>query len=141
MDNLLTMRISDDPADDTYAIIACTSAPGAGPPLHVQNEMECFLVTEGLYEFTLNGVTQRRGPGSYVRVPVGVAHSYVNVAGQPSKMLIFAMPGRDHVGFLLAAGDRLPPGETGATPRPAPDPATLHATAARFGITFLPTPI
>ncbi len=138
--NLLTMRVTPAETGDNYSIIACTSAPGAGAPPHRQADQESFLVTDGLYEFMLDGVVQRCGPGSYVHVPVGTVHAFTNVAATPSKMLIFNSPGTAHVGFFLAVGEPQMPGATEFPPITAPDLPAIVAAAAEFGIEILPPP-
>ena len=135
---LLTLRAHAADTNGSFSVIECLSAPGAGAPPHKQADAEAFLVTEGTFEFMLNGNIRQCGPGDFVYVTPGAAHAFRNIAATPSKMLIFNLPGGQHEGFFLAVGETVTPGQTEFPPMSPPDLPALVATAARFGIEFLP---
>ncbi|MBI1170775.1 cupin domain-containing protein [bacterium] len=132
--NLLTLRVTGADTGGSFSIIECVSAPGAGAPPHAQNDQEAFLVTDGTFEFLLNGSTQRCGPGSFLHVPAGALHAFTNVASTPSRMLILNTPGGAHEGFFRAVGEVMAPGETAFPPMGAPDLQAIVAAGAKFGI-------
>lgn len=138
--SLLTFRARAADTNGSFSVIECLSAPGAGAPPHRQTDAEAFLVTEGTFEFMLNGAVRQCGPGEFVYVAAGSVHAFRNNASTPSKMLIFNLPGGLHESFFIAAGEAVAPGQTEFPPMSPPDVPMLVATAARFGIEILPPP-
>jgi quercetin dioxygenase-like cupin family protein len=135
---LLTLRARAADTNGSFSVIECLSAPGAVAPPHKQADEVAVLVTEGMFEFMLNGDVRQCGPGEFIHVAPGAAHAFRNIAATPSKMLIFNLPGGQHEGFFLAVGETVAPGQTEFPPMTPPDLPALVATAARFGIEFLP---
>jgi quercetin dioxygenase-like cupin family protein len=67
--------------------------PKAGPPLHRHSrEDESFFVLEGDYLFETDGKQNRAGPGDFVFLPRGTAHTFQNVGETEGRMLITAQP-------------------------------------------------
>ena len=57
-----------------------TSGPaGGGPPTHRHAWEEVYVVTKGVLDVTVEGVTQRLVPGGFAHVPARVPHSYHTV--------------------------------------------------------------
>ncbi len=138
--NLLTFRARAADTQGSFSIVESYSAPGAGAPPHLQEDTEAFLVTDGEFEFMLDGTWRRCGPGEFVYVSPGVVHAFRNPAPTPSKMLIINMPGGMHEGFFQAVGEPVERETTTFPPMGPPDVALLTRTAARFGIEILPPP-
>jgi quercetin dioxygenase-like cupin family protein len=138
--SLLTFRARAQDTNGSFSVIECLSAPGAGAPPHHQSDEEAFLVTEGSFEFMLDGAVKTCGPGEFLYVKPGSVHAFRNTSAAPSKMLIFNLPGGLHEGFFLAAGDAVASGQTEFPPMSPPDVPFLVTTAARFGIEILPPP-
>jgi quercetin dioxygenase-like cupin family protein len=138
--SLLTFRAKAIETNGSFSVIDCLSAPGAGAPPHHQQDEESFLVMDGRFEFMLDGALRTAGPGEFVHVAPGQVHAFRNVATTPSRMLIINLPGGQHEGFFIAAGEQVAPGTTTFPPMGPPDVGFLVATAARFGIDILPPP-
>ena len=69
---------------------------GRTPPPHRHtNCQEAFFVLEGEVEFTLGDETVRRGPGTFVLVPGGVAHTFGNTSAAPARTLVLHAPAMD----------------------------------------------
>jgi len=69
---------------------------GRTPPPHRHtNCQEAFFVLEGEVEFTLDDETVRRGPGTFVLVPGGVAHTFGNTSAAPARTLVLHAPAMD----------------------------------------------
>jgi mannose-6-phosphate isomerase-like protein (cupin superfamily) len=69
---------------------------GRKPPPHRHtNCQEAFFVLEGEVEFTLGAETVRRGPGTFVLVPGGVAHTFGNTGTAPARTLVLHAPAMD----------------------------------------------
>lgn len=138
--SLLTFRAGAADTDGAFSLVECRTAPGAGSPPHYQDDAEAFYVTEGHYEFTIDGKKQLCGPGDFAYVKPGVVHMFANADPTPSSMLIINLPGGPHEEFFMKVGDELA-FETTEFPAPsAPDIPFIVAAAAEHGVTILPPP-
>ena len=121
----LTVKESGERTRGTLALVEL-SAVGAfhSPPAHIHREHEeGFYVLEGELELTAGTETIRAKAGTFVMVPIGVAHTFGNPSGEPVRFLSTFSP--DHyvryfedVAPLFAAG--------------APDPKAVGAIMARY---------
>jgi quercetin dioxygenase-like cupin family protein len=136
--NLLTFRAMTRDTDGSFTLTECLTAPGAGAPLHRQDDEEAFLVLCGRYEITINGETRICEAGDFAYVPPKAVHAFRNPDERPAKMLIVNLPGGMHEGFFMTVGDRVTEGDTAYQEMGPPDFGLLAQTAARFGIEILP---
>jgi quercetin dioxygenase-like cupin family protein len=87
-------------------------AGGRRPPPHVHpDRVEAFWVLDGQAEFELDGVLTLAGPGSFVLVPGGVAHTFGASADIAARVLVLHAPALDDYFRELAelwAADRPP---------------------------------
>jgi quercetin dioxygenase-like cupin family protein len=85
---------------------------GYGVPLHVHEaEDEAFFVLEGEITLMSREGERKAGAGSYIFLPRGVAHGFVNASDAPARMLVIASPGGGIEGLfrgLDAAAKRAP---------------------------------
>lgn len=110
--------------------VGLASVPaGAGPPAHIQAEDEVFLILEGRYSITAEGVTTEAGPGAVVWLPRGCAHSFRNVGETTARHWAITTP----CGFERFFADA---GEIFAAPG-GPDRARIVALAAEHGSRFV----
>jgi quercetin dioxygenase-like cupin family protein len=72
-----------------------TAQPGhAGASEHVHGATEeCFYVLAGAFRFTVAGSQVLAGPGTFLFVPRGIAHTWTNAAETASTMLLTLVPG------------------------------------------------
>lgn len=64
--------------------------PGSGPPLHVHHDaIESFVVLEGAYVMTVDGVEHHCPAGSFVLVPKGAPHTFRNEAPRSRKLNLY----------------------------------------------------
>jgi quercetin dioxygenase-like cupin family protein len=71
-------------------------AGGRRPPAHVHpDRTEAFWVLDGEASFELDGRQTRAGPGSFVLVPGGVAHTFGATAGSAARVLVLHAPALD----------------------------------------------
>jgi mannose-6-phosphate isomerase-like protein (cupin superfamily) len=69
---------------------------GRKPPPHRHtNAQEAFFVLDGEVEFTLGTETVRGGPGTFVLVPGGPAHTFGNPGPAPARTLVLHTPAMD----------------------------------------------
>ena len=73
-----------------HTISDATAGSGPGTIVH-DARAEMFYVLEGEYTFTIDGQTNEGGPGTFVAVPAGTPHGFVNKT--PGKLLVFWTPG------------------------------------------------
>jgi quercetin dioxygenase-like cupin family protein len=138
LDNLITVKAS---ARDgaRYGLVESRLPAGSCTPMHRHgDDDESWYVLEGtMTVFLEGGQTIDAGPGSFVRVPHGVAHGFRTVTAV--RVLVVTDPGGfpEFVRELGVAAPRreLPPVE-------APDLARLDAVARRHHIEILgPLPV
>jgi mannose-6-phosphate isomerase-like protein (cupin superfamily) len=94
-------------ADWKVTVAESYLAPGfPGPVLHRHREMhDIFYVLEGTVRFRLGGELRDLGPGAFVVVPPGMAHTFSNPHEAPARMLnIFAPAGLE--GYLREVAGR-----------------------------------
>jgi quercetin dioxygenase-like cupin family protein len=71
-------------------------AGGRPPPPHRHPDCtEAFYLLEGTLDFLLDGERVAVGGGGFVLVPGGVAHTFVNAADRPARVLILHSPALD----------------------------------------------
>lgn len=136
--NLLTFRARGADTDGAFSMIEALTAPGQGSPPHRQQDTESFLVLDGRYEITIDGVSRICMPGEFVHVRPGEAHAFVNPGDEPARMLIINTPAGLHEGFFEAAGDAVPYGTTEFPLIGQVDVARLIAAAERYMMELLP---
>ncbi|MEP7209827.1 MAG: cupin domain-containing protein [Alphaproteobacteria bacterium] len=61
---------------------------GGGPPTHKHAWEEIYVVTKGEMDVTVNGETQRFGPGGFAHVPANTPHSYQTLAANTEFLTI-----------------------------------------------------
>ncbi len=72
--------------------------PPAGrmPPAHRHGDCEeAFLVIDGQVTFILDGDERTEGPGTFVLIPAGTAHTFGNGSKLESRVLVFHAPAMD----------------------------------------------
>lgn len=80
--------------DGRYMIVEAHVPPGGGPPPHVHSrEEEGFYIIQGEMTFYTDEKSIKATAGSFINIPVGLAHWFRNESNRPVKMLILASPG------------------------------------------------
>jgi quercetin dioxygenase-like cupin family protein len=109
-----------------------TLPPGARVPpphSHTDNE-EIIYVLEGLLRYSVDGVQRDLGPGEHMTTPRGSVHGFSNPHERPARALVTLTPDigaqyfRDVAAVVNAGGP--------------PDPATMMAVMARYGLVVAP---
>jgi quercetin dioxygenase-like cupin family protein len=93
----VTAKADGSTTDDAFVVAATTLAPGGfEPPLHLHREMvEVLYLLSGRLDLQVGDDQRIAGPGTFVCIPTGVAHT-MSVAGEePVQMLmILSNPAR-----------------------------------------------
>jgi mannose-6-phosphate isomerase-like protein (cupin superfamily) len=90
---LITLMVSGQQTGGAFTVLAETSPPGGGTPLHTHHgEDEALYILEGEYEIKCGEHTVRAGPRSFVFAPRDIPHQLTNVSSGPSKILGIISP-------------------------------------------------
>lgn len=80
-----------------FSLMERTAPPGGRiPPAH--RHMSCseaFFVLEGAVTFWLDGAEVTGGPGDFLLVPRGSAHTFGNQSADPARLLVLHAPAMD----------------------------------------------
>ncbi|MGS2618366.1 quercetin 2,3-dioxygenase [Micromonospora sp. LZ34] len=136
--NLVTIKAAGAQTRDRLTVAEFVNPPGFAPPLHRhQVEDEMFYVLSGTARFHCADQTFLAGPGDFVLLPVGLAHTFTVGPDEPLRALQLTTPG----GFERFAAEAGLPAAERRLPDPLPiDPAALGHAAARNGIELLGPP-
>lgn len=138
--NLATVHVASAETGDAYCVVELAGASGDTPPLHVHHaDDEVFYVLEGELELHVGADGPVRAlPGTCVRAPRGVPHTYRVVSDEPARWIVMNAPG-GFDRFVTEAGD--PAGEPTLPPADlVPDMARVLKAAARCQIEILGPP-
>ncbi|HEY6499959.1 MAG TPA: cupin domain-containing protein [Streptosporangiaceae bacterium] len=80
-----------------FSLMERTLPPGGRrPPAHRHvNCSEAFFVLDGQISFVLDGEDLTGGPGDFLLVPRGAAHTFGNAAPEPARLLVLHAPAMD----------------------------------------------
>lgn len=136
--NLVTVKAAGAHTRGRLTVVEFVNPPGFAPPLHRHvQEDEMFYVLDGVADFHCAGEVLHAGPGDFVLLPVGLAHTFVVGPDQPLRTLQITTPAGFEQ-FAAAVGE---PAAQRRLPDPAPvDPAALAHAAALHGLELLGPP-
>ncbi|MFY1668384.1 cupin domain-containing protein [Plantactinospora sp. WMMB334] len=136
--SLVTVKADSAETGDRVTVVEFVNPPGFAPPLHRHlAEDEMFYVLSGTVEFRCDGEVFPAGPGDFVLLPAGLAHTFLVGPDEPLRTLQITAPS----GFERFAADVGEPARERRLPDPGPvDPAALGHAAARHGIELLGPP-
>src|SRR6202046_584942 len=80
-----------------FSLMERTLPPGGRrPPAHRHvNCSEAFFVLDGQIGFELDGQGWTGGPGDFLLVPRGAAHTFGNAGSEPARLLVLHAPAMD----------------------------------------------
>jgi len=103
---------------------------GVGPPRHVHSrEEEGFYVIDGEVVFQAGNMKATAGPGTFIALPAGIPHGWVNGKTQARLITFTAEAGNE--GFFLELG-----GEKKG-PRQVMPVGEINRLSERYGVTYL----
>jgi quercetin dioxygenase-like cupin family protein len=127
------LKASGQETQDLVAVFEQTAAPRSGPPLHIHHESaEMFYVLEGAFVFKAGAQDLDAPAGTFVFVPKGVAHTYVNAGDEPARILFWFTPAARMTDYFKELSE-LPVGPI--------DPSKLDAIARRHGVEIVGDPL
>jgi mannose-6-phosphate isomerase-like protein (cupin superfamily) len=132
----ITIKADSADTDGAWSLMEYLAPPHfEGPPAHWHAQtVEAFYILEGTLTFTIGEQTITAGRGSFVLVPTGVVHGFLNATAEPVRFLTFCTPGGfegyfDDLAALVAA-----------SPAGPPNPAALATLWERYDIRQGPLP-
>jgi quercetin dioxygenase-like cupin family protein len=133
--SLMTVKATGAETRDRITVAEFVNPPGFAPPLHRHlGEDEMFYVLSGTAQIQCDGDAFIAGPGDFVLLPVGLAHTFAVGADEPWRTLQITAPS----GFERFAAEVGEPARARRLPDPGPiDPAALGHAAARHAIELL----
>ena len=136
--NLVTVKAGSEQTNGRLTIAEFINPPGFAPPLHRHlQEDEAFYILEGTAEFRSDGHRMQAGPGDFVLLPVGLAHTFLVGPDEPLRCLQITSPGGFEA-FAAAVGE--PATERRLPTARALDPAALGHAAALHGLEIVGPP-
>lgn len=138
-DELMTFKATAEDTGGRYALTESLVPAGGGPPPHIHHrEDEAFWVLEGTLEISVGEQRFTGDAGSFVHLPRGVIHSYINVGTEPARFLTWMVPaGLER--FFEEVGT---PGTDVSSPPPMDEDVIrrLVEAARRYGVEIPPPP-
>ena len=130
--NLMTVKAGAAETNGGFTLIEAISPAGFAPPPHVhRDEDEAFYVLEGEMSVTCGADHWVVGPGGFVMLPRGIAHSFSVSERGPLKMLQLSLPSQFER-FVAEFGE---PARERVLPAPSePDIARLIDVMGNYGI-------
>lgn len=114
----------------SLSVLEVGNQPGEGPPLHIHTqEDETAYVLAGEVRWKLGDELFSSGPGSFVFIPKGVAHTWQVIGDEEGRFLVTFTPAGME-GFF----DRL-------SDLPEFDPAAFRAAASEHGMEVVGPPL
>jgi quercetin dioxygenase-like cupin family protein len=133
------LKASSADSEGRLAQIEFDDAHGTSPPLHVHhNGDETFYVIDGEITVVCDGRELTAGPGGYVFVPRGQAHSYVVRSERARLLVTYAPAGMER--FFLDNGVPVVPREP-PPPLTPPDPEEFARSAERYACEIVGPPL
>jgi quercetin dioxygenase-like cupin family protein len=136
--NLVTVKATGADTGGRATVVEFLNPPGFAPPLHRHTvEDEMFLLLSGRATFWCDGQELVAGPGDFVLLPAGLAHSFLVAPDEPLHTLQITTP----AGFEQFAAAVGGPAVARRLPDPGPvDPAALAHAAQLHGVEILGPP-
>jgi quercetin dioxygenase-like cupin family protein len=136
--SLVTVKATGADTGGRATVVEFLNPPGFAPPLHRHTvEDEMFLVLGGRATFLCDGEEMAAGPGDFVLLPAGLAHSFIVGPDEPLRTLQITTPS----GFEKFAAAVGGPAGARRLPEPGPvDPGALAHAAQLHGVEILGPP-
>ena len=136
--SLVTVKATGADTSGRATVVEFVNPPGFAPPLHRHTiEDEMFLLFGGRATFLCDGQRLAAGPGDFVLLPAGLAHTFLVSPDEPLHYLQITTPS-GFENFAAAVGG---PAAERQLPEPGPvDPAALAHAAQLHGVEILGPP-
>ena len=136
--NLATVKASGAQTRGRLTVVEFLNPAGFAPPVHRHlHEDEMFYVLSGTARFQCDSRVFDAGPGDFVLLPVGLAHTFLVGKDEPLRCLQITTPS----GFEDFVAEAGAPASARHLPEPGPvDPEMLGHAMVRHGYELLGPP-
>jgi mannose-6-phosphate isomerase-like protein (cupin superfamily) len=95
--SVMAFKAVADQTGGDFSLMERTLPPGGRrpPPHRHVNCSEAFFVLDGQISFVLDGADLAGGPGDFLLVPRGAAHTFGNAGTEPARLLVLHAPAMD----------------------------------------------
>ena len=95
--SVMAFKAVADQTGGDFSLMERTLPPGGRrPPAHRHvNCSEAFFVLDGQISFVVDGRDLTGGPGDFLLVPRGAAHTFGNEGTEPARLLVLHAPAMD----------------------------------------------
>jgi uncharacterized cupin superfamily protein len=136
--NLVTVKATGDHTGGHASVVEFLNPPGFAPPLHRHKvEDEMFLILGGEALFLCDDQELAAGPGDFVVLPAGLAHTFLVGPTEPLRTLQITTPSGWEQ-YAAAVGE--PAGERRLPDLGPVDPAAMAHAAQMYGLEILGPP-
>jgi mannose-6-phosphate isomerase-like protein (cupin superfamily) len=92
--DVFTIKAQSSATGGAYSVTEMTVSPEAeGPPLHHHTDCEeAFYIIDGELEFEVDGTKYPAPSDSFLVVPRGAKHGYINPTREPARVLVLISP-------------------------------------------------
>lgn len=109
----MTFKLSAEESGGRFTVVESVAGPGEGPPLHIHPEDELIYVLEESLRVRLDETLLDAAAGSFVFIPRGRIHTWLNAGDLPVKFLALLMPASPAFETLFKSYADLPVEERG----------------------------
>jgi len=129
----LIFKVTGDDTGGAFDYFVVEVAPHGGPPLHVHHgQEETVHVLSGRFKVRIGDDEFSLDPGGFAYLPSRVPHAFLNLTGEPARIIVVYTPGGGHR-FYEELGPLTRNGQ--------PDRATVAALFEKYDMSLLGPPL
>jgi quercetin dioxygenase-like cupin family protein len=129
----LVFKVTGDDTGGAFDYFVVDVAPHGGPPLHVHHRQEeAIHALVGRYKVRIGDAEHTIEEGGFAYMPAGLPHAFLNLTGEPGRIVIVYTPGGGHRFY-----EEFGPAARSTTP----DRAEIAAIFERHDMTLLGPPL
>jgi len=93
----LVFKVTGDDTGGAFDYFVVDVAPHGGPPLHVHHRQEeAIHALQGRYKVRIGDEEFTLEEGGFAYMPAGLPHAFLNLTGEPGRIVIVYTPGGGH---------------------------------------------
>jgi quercetin dioxygenase-like cupin family protein len=93
----LVFKVTGEETGGAFDYGVIEVAPHGGPPLHVHHvHSEAIHALEGRYKVRIGDETFICDEGGFAYMPAGIPHAFLNLTGEPGRLVVVYSPGGGH---------------------------------------------
>jgi quercetin dioxygenase-like cupin family protein len=93
----LVFKVTGDDTAGAFDYFVVEVAPHGGPPLHLHRvQEEAIHVLSGRFKVRVGDETVDLEEGGFAFMPSGVPHAFLNLTGDPARVVVVYTPGGGH---------------------------------------------